>query len=233
MWVGAPAPPPQSTPRGLNGAVGRGTRMGTEMGTPAGCRVLAAASPLRERKRVGVEGKGTGQGSVVPPTNGPLPSSSRTASDSELSSEALSSAGQGTAVAPGAGTGGWHQLQPLGLAAAPRSHGPAPRRHPARPHGPPLPSRARLSRHAWGRWRDRPGRLSRAVALGAAPSPAQAAAGTRCGRRVGVCSRGPWGSTAGCSPWGVLGCSREGASTTDEGLGRVHKGAVVGGGVLG
>lgn len=84
-----------------------------------------------------------GQGSVVPPTNGPLPSSSRTASDSELSSEALSSAGQGTVVAPGAGTGGWHQPQAPGLAVAPRSHGPAPaatQRVPVGPRSPPAPA---------------------------------------------------------------------------------------------
>lgn len=132
------------------------------------------------------------------------------------------------------GTGGWHRgLAPAagpGAGSGPALPRPGTRRHPARPRGPPLPSRARLSRHARGRWRDRPGRLSRAVALGAAPSPAQAAAGTRRGRRVGVRSRGcgPWGSTAGCSHWGVLGCSREGASTMDEDLGRVHKGAVAG-----
>lgn len=86
--------------------------------------------------RVGIEGTQEGlewrehtRGTLVSPLVpiAPSPSSSRPVSDMELSSEALSSVGQGpvrTELGP-----------PAGAKALPR-----PRHHPARPCGPPLPS---------------------------------------------------------------------------------------------
>lgn len=91
----------------------------------------------------------------------PLPSSSRTASDRELSSEALSSAGQGGRLKR-------VPVPPPAAKTLPR-HPPPPNASPEA-SAPLLPRR--LSRHAPGRWRYRPGRLCRAVRrrCGAAPS---------------------------------------------------------------
>lgn len=184
-------PDPRSAPQGPSGATGTATE------GAAGCRLPSAAPPLQDRRSVAV-----GRGGMRPPYPQPLPSSSNAASDSELSSDALSSAG--TAA---------HSGVPRGTA-LPRPP----------PNASPLPSPVRLSRHAQGRRRDRLVRLT--GALRAAPSPAALPRLCRgsgvqptlgCERRgesigartVGRCSAGVHprgdgrrGRRAGAQPWG-------------------------------
>lgn len=109
-----------------------------------------AASPLRGRQKVGMEGT-HGRRCPCPVPSVPLPSSSRMASDRELSSEVLSSAGTGTAESGAGATTGCQnsptapaatQRVPAGLRS--RSPPPVPTRSAAvaAPAGPALPSPA-------------------------------------------------------------------------------------------